>query len=185
MKLIKIAILIVLMLVGDLLDLDIRNTRQSLAAAIARPVAASNQLAPAFDLQGLDGKSYHVGGVRDKPLIINFWASWCGPCHEEAPDLKQMYEVYKDELDIYAVNVTKGDRMQDVQGFVKQYELPFPVLLDTKGLTAEQYRLQVVPTSFLLNKEGVLVDVIHVLPAKALEAKIRLLLNKDQNPPER
>ncbi|MEK3909714.1 TlpA disulfide reductase family protein [Paenibacillus sp. FSL H7-0331] len=183
MKLTTIAVMIALMLMGEMVSLDKLNAHKSLAAARFVPAAARNQPAPEFDLQGLDGKSYHVGGARDKPLIINFWASWCGPCHEEAPDLKRMYEAYKDELDIYAVNVTKGDRLQDVQGFVKQYGLTFPVLLDSKGLTAERYRLQVVPTSFLINKEGVLVDVIHVLPAKALEAKIRLLLDKDQKPP--
>jgi thiol-disulfide isomerase/thioredoxin len=155
--------------------------QQPLSVVHAGPVQiARNKPAPAFDLQGLDGKAYHVvGGEREKPLIINFWASWCGPCHEEAPDLERMYDTYKGELDIYAVNVTKGDRIEDVRGFVKQYGLSFPVLLDQKGSTAESYRLLFVPTSFLVNKQGVLVDVIHVLPPAELESKIKLLLNKD------
>src|SRR5690554_6292552 len=49
-----------------------------------------NFLAPSFTLEGMDGKTYEVGGRRDKLLIINYWASWCGPCHAEAPDLVEL-----------------------------------------------------------------------------------------------
>jgi thiol-disulfide isomerase/thioredoxin len=141
---------------------------------------ARNQPVPAFDLSGLDGKTYHVGGAREKPLIINFWASWCGPCHDEAPGFSRMYERYKNELDIYAVNVTKGDRLEEVKKFVKQYGLSFPVLLDQQGSVADRYRILFVPTSFLVNKQGVLVDVIHVLSPEELEKRIQLLVQKSE-----
>ncbi|NHN31241.1 TlpA family protein disulfide reductase [Paenibacillus agricola] len=147
------------------------------AASEAAPMpAARNQPAPAIDLSGLDGKAYHVGGARSKALIINFWASWCGPCHDEAPDLERMYSKYKNELDIYAVNVTKGDQLEEVSKFVKRYGLSFPVLLDQQGSVANKYRLLFVPTSFLVNKQGILVDVIHVLPAEELERRIQQLV---------
>lgn len=139
---------------------------------------ARNQPVPAFNLSALDGKAYHVGGAREKPLIINFWASWCGPCHDEAPDFNRMYGRYKNELDIYAVNVTKGDQLEEVRKFVKQYGLNFPVLLDQQGSVANSYRILFVPTSFLVNKQGVLVDVIHVLSPEELEKKIQLLIQK-------
>lgn len=138
--------------------------------------AAIGQAAPAFHLEGLDGKRYSVGGKREKPLILNFWASWCGPCHEEAPDLKRIYEAYKDRIDLYAVNVTKGDGMGGVKGFVKQYGVTFPVLLDKEGKAADLYRILFVPTSFLIDRDGKLREVVHMLPKEQWDAKIERLL---------
>jgi thiol-disulfide isomerase/thioredoxin len=135
------------------------------------------KLVPSFELQGLDGKIYQQNGEREKPLILNFWASWCGPCHEEAPDFSKIYEHYGEKLDLYAVNVTKGDSLRDVKAFVKQYQLTFPVLLDHKGAVAEQYRILFVPTSFLIDKHGVLKEIIHVIPEQQLEQRIKSLIN--------
>lgn len=155
----------------------LRNSSQASAASAGKVVEmARNKPVPSFTLKGLDGQTYQVGGPRDKPLMINFWASWCGPCHEEAPDLKQVYERYKDKFDLYAVNVTKGDRVEDVRGFVNRYGVSFPVLLDDQGKTAEMYRILFVPTSFLIDKQGVLRDVIHVLPHDQLEKRIQMLI---------
>src|SRR4051794_16340982 len=75
-------------------------------------------LAPSFTLTGLDGSTYTVGGAREKPLFVNFWASWCGPCEEEAPDLVNLYNKYKGQFDLYAVNVTQGDKLENVKAFV-------------------------------------------------------------------
>ncbi|WP_284640911.1 TlpA family protein disulfide reductase [Paenibacillus silviterrae] len=137
--------------------------------AIARPV-------PSFVLKDSQGKEFHVGGRRDKPLVVNFWASWCGPCHEEAPSLQQMYAKYSDRIDLYAVNVTKGDRVESAKKFAKQYGFTFPVLFDVQGKAADDYRLMFVPTSFLIDKNGNLVEVIHVLPPEELEKKIQRLI---------
>lgn len=136
----------------------------------------ANFLAPGFTLTGLDGTEYTVGGKRDKPLLINFWASWCGPCEEEAPDLVNLYKKYEGQFDLYAVNVTLGDRMQDVNAFVKKYKFPFPVLLDKKGAVSEMYRFLVIPTSFLVDKDGVIREVFNVLPPKELEKKLKSVL---------
>src|SRR5690606_35627931 len=79
-------------------------------AESAATAPLEGEAAPAFSLPGLDGgKVYSVGGRRDKPLIVNFWASWCGPCEKEMPELKALYEKYKDRIDLYAVNATKYD----------------------------------------------------------------------------
>lgn len=134
-------------------------------------------LAPTFTLTSLDGHSYEVGGKRDKPLMLNFWASWCGPCELEAPDLKNVYEKYKADFDLIGINTTDKDDLEEAKKFVEQYKLPFPILLDKDGKTAGLFRFSVIPTSFLIDRNGVVVDVIHVLAPKELERKIKMLIN--------
>ncbi|MCZ8518018.1 MULTISPECIES: TlpA family protein disulfide reductase [Paenibacillus] len=146
------------------------------AAASGPPRVAPGLPAPALRLQGMGGGEFAVGGGRSKPLLLNFWASWCGPCHEEAPDLQAVYAKYKDRVDFYGVNVTSEDSAKEAKAFVKKYQFTFPVLLDTEGTAAEAYRLRLVPSSYLIDREGKLVEVIHVLPADQLEAKIQRLI---------
>ncbi|QGQ97432.1 TlpA family protein disulfide reductase [Paenibacillus psychroresistens] len=135
-------------------------------------------LAPTFQLTGLDGKSYQVGGKQDKPYMLNFWASWCGPCELEAPDLKNMYDKYKDDFNLYGINTTDKDNLDDMKKFVKQYKLPFPILLDKEGKVADLYRFNLIPTSFLVDRNGVVVDVIHILSPSELERKIKKLIKE-------
>jgi len=146
------------------------------ATASPKAVIALNQPVPVQALTGLDGKEYTIGGARAKPMVLNFWASWCGPCHEEAPALERIYERYGSEFDLYAVNVTKGDRLKDAKAFARRYGLQFPILLDTTGKTAEDFRILFVPTSFLIDRQGRLVETIHVLPPEELEHKIKQLI---------
>ncbi|WP_426452364.1 TlpA family protein disulfide reductase [Paenibacillus sp. S-38] len=146
------------------------------AAASKSGRVMPGQPAPALRLAGMRGGEYAVGGERSKPLLLNFWASWCGPCHEEAPDLQAVYAKYEDQVDFYGVNVTREDSLEEARAFVKKYGFTFPVLLDTEGTAADAYRLRFVPSSYLIDRKGNLVEVIHLLPAAQLEAKIRSLI---------
>lgn len=137
-----------------------------------------NYLAPTLSLVGLDGQAYEVGGVRDKVLLINFWASWCGPCEVEAPDIKRLAEKYKTDLDVYAINVTQQDRMENVKSFVKFHQFDFPVLLDSDGSAANTYRIKGLPTTFLVNPDGVITDAFNLLNPDELEKRIKELVKK-------
>jgi len=128
--------------------------------------------APSLSLQGLDGKSYQVGGKREKWLLLNFWASWCGPCEEEAPLLVELFEKYKAALDLYAVNVTAEDSRANAEAFAQAFAFPFPVLLDDTGEAATKYRIFGIPTSFLINREGQIVDVVHLANVVEWEEKL-------------
>ncbi|SDC22692.1 Thiol-disulfide isomerase or thioredoxin [Paenibacillus sp. UNCCL117] len=149
------------------------------AAASPKAVIAERLPVPVRALTALDGKEYTIGGARSKPMVINFWASWCGPCHEEAPALERIYERYGGQFDLYAVNVTKGDRLKDAKAFAHRYGLQFPILLDKTGQAAEDYRILFVPTSFLIDSQGRLVETIHVLPPEELEQKIKHLIERE------
>lgn len=143
-------------------------------AGAPRPGSA----APILELAGLDGEEYKVGGSREKPLFLNFWASWCPPCKEEAPELARLYEKYKDKLDLYAVNLTGNDDFEDAKSFALEHNFTFPVLLDYTMQGAELYRFQVIPTSYLIDKDGRIVDIIHYLEPDELEKKMKKLINE-------
>jgi thiol-disulfide isomerase/thioredoxin len=133
-------------------------------------------LAPTFKLTGMNGRSYEAGGKRDKPMMLNFWASWCGPCELEAPDLKSVYEKYKNDFDLYGINTTNKDDLAEAEKFVKLYKLTFPILLDKDGRVSDQFRFSMIPTSFLIDRNGVVVDVFHVLSPNELDHKIKKLI---------
>jgi peroxiredoxin len=171
---------VVLILVGIVVyqHVSARETEANKPAAVASVNAALkvNYPAPSFKLLGMDGGNYEVNGKRNKPVMLNFWASWCDYCQLEAPDLKAVYNKYKDQFDLYGVNVTNKDKLTEAQSFVKQYQLPFPILIDKDGKVSDAYRVNLIPTSFLIDRNGVVVEVIHVLSAAELERTIKKLI---------
>ncbi|MFD1176748.1 TlpA family protein disulfide reductase [Paenibacillus puldeungensis] len=152
--------------------------QKSITALAAEGALKPGTSSPAFKLSGLDGKQYAVGGKRDKALLLNFWASWCDPCREEAPELVNIAEKYKDSLDVYGVNVTFYDKLDDVKKFVKEYGFTFPVLLDEKEKVYRMYNGIAFPTNILIDKDGVIRDVvIGLISPEDLQGKIEKLLN--------
>lgn len=152
------------------------NMNKSMAV-VAEQKPTVGYSAPHFSLVGLDGKTYKIGGKRDKPVVINFWASWCGPCKEEAPDLVKMYNKYKGQLDFYAINSTSNDQLDDAKKFVETYGMPFPIPLDEKGVVSKQYQIMAFPTTFFIDKNGMIVhQVLGMLDEAELEKQMKKLL---------
>ncbi|RKN85037.1 TlpA family protein disulfide reductase [Paenibacillus ginsengarvi] len=164
----------VVLLAGFAIYQNIASKDRQASAKEAAP--KPNYLAPGFKLSSLDGNVYEVGGTREKPLLVNFWASWCGPCELEAPDLKQLYDKYKDQIDFYAVNMTASDRMDNIKSFVKHFEFKFPVLLDSDGKVGELYRVNGIPMTFLVDKNGIIKEGFGVLHPDELEKRIKRLI---------
>jgi thiol-disulfide isomerase/thioredoxin len=146
-----------------------RNGKAALPAGVGPQIGLE---APPLELPGLDGLTYRVGGKRDKPLLLNYWASWCVPCREESPDLKRLYDQYKDRFDIYAVNVTVQDEVAAAKDMVKEFDFKFPILFDYQGRSMDIYNYKAIPTSFLIDKEGKIVEILHVVEPKHLEERI-------------
>jgi len=145
----------------------------------ASPAPKENRFAPSFTLDSLDGTtSYHVGGKRDKVLIVNFWAAWCGPCEIEAPDLKDIYDKHKDMLDLYAVNATNFDKLREAKDFVKEQQFVFPVLTDAKGVAGDAYKVFSYPISFIIDRNGVIRHRIEgVIEREQWEMYLQEVLN--------
>ncbi|MED1789424.1 TlpA disulfide reductase family protein [Brevibacillus laterosporus] len=119
------------------------------------PTIALGAKAPAFELPSMGGTTYKFSGQRQKPLILNFWASWCGPCKMEAADLQKIYEKNKDNVDLYAINLTKTDDLDSVKAFVDTYKLTMPILYDQDETVAKLYQILAIPTTFIIDQNGV------------------------------
>ena len=115
-------------------------------------------LATDFTLPMLSGGNLTLSETRGKVTIINFWASWCGPCKMEAPHLQEVYEEYSDRVEIIAVNIMSKDKREDASAFAKQYGFTFPVLLDETGDISTMYGAFAIPTTIFLNEKG---EIIH------------------------
>ncbi|WP_240353234.1 TlpA family protein disulfide reductase [Cohnella algarum] len=129
--------------------------------------------APEFQLKGIDGRSYSLSALNGRPVLINFWASWCGPCREEAPDLVRLYAKYNDQIEFYGVNATSDDTLEGALSFVQQFQLSFPVLLDREGSVAKQYRIQGYPVTYFVDGKGKIVKIHQgIVSPESLEQTI-------------
>ena len=117
-------------------------------------------ITPDFTLRDLQGVERSIKDYRGKVVMLNFWASWCGPCRREIPDLVRVYEEYRDrDFVIVAVNVR--ERRELVSEFAEKQGMSFPILLDARASVAMQYRLRGIPTSLFLDRDGT-IRYIHV-----------------------
>lgn len=125
------------------------------------PAPQKGFLAPDFSLETLDGKTVTLSELRGKPILLNLWASWCGPCRLEMPAMEVVYQDYKDEgFIILALNVTSQDSVSAARNFVLELGLTFPILLDYTGSVSQLYQLRAFPTSFFIDRDGIIQEVV-------------------------
>jgi peroxiredoxin len=116
--------------------------------------------APDFVLEDATGEEYRLSDLRGNIVLLNFWATWCGPCLVEMPLLETEYQVYKDEgFIILAVN--DGESAERVANFGEENGLNFPLLLDPSGVVQRLYEIRGYPSSVFVDEEG-RVKFIHI-----------------------
>ena len=109
--------------------------------------------APDFNLKDLAGKTHFLSDYKGKTILLTFTTTWCPYCIKDIPRLKKTYSDYKDkDFELIAVYIQESDKK--VASFVKKYDLPYIVLLDTEGTVAQTYGVRGVPTKVLLDKKG-------------------------------
>lgn len=138
-------------------------------------------LAPDFTLDTLDGNQVTLSELRGRIVVINFWATWCLPCREETPALEKAYKQYKDsDAVILGVNLTNQDLVRDVESFVQEFGLTYPILLDREGSVGYLYQVNGLPTTFFLNREGVIRTVLVGGPMSEtfIRSKIEALIKE-------
>jgi cytochrome c biogenesis protein CcmG, thiol:disulfide interchange protein DsbE len=122
--------------------------------ATPAPAAVTGAPAPDFTLTTLTGQSVKLSGLKGQVVLINFWATWCGPCRQEMPAIQHAYDARKSRgLIVLAVNLNEPPK--DVQAYVDSLHLSFPVLLDSSEAVSNLYRVRGYPTSFFVDRQGV------------------------------
>ena len=117
---------------------------------------AQGSEAPDFTVYDLEGNPHKLSDFRGKPVLLNFWASWCGPCQMEMPDFQKYYESHGDKVNFVIVNLTDGQQetVESASAFIAEKGYTFPVYYDTDIDAAMKYSVSAVPVSYFIDAEG-------------------------------
>ncbi len=140
---------------------------------------ASQQLAPDFTVVDADGAEHKLSDYRGKPVVVNFWASWCGPCKMEMPHFQSAWETHGEDIQFMMVNMAAGfgDSREKTSKFLTDGNYTFPVFYDDKSESAIAYGLSGVPMTQFIDAEGYIQNVSRgMLSAEKLDAAIQSLL---------
>jgi peroxiredoxin len=110
-------------------------------------------LAPNFALQGGDGAIRQLADYRGKPVVLNFWATWCAPCRQEMPELVAAFQDHQDQ-DLVILGINAQESGQQARQFMDQYQITFPVALDSRGEVQQLYQVRGLPTTVFIDREG-------------------------------
>lgn len=132
--------------------------------------------APDFGLLTLEGKMLRLSDLRGKAVLINFWATWCPPCRAEMPELQAAYDEYRDR-GFVVLGVNLQEDKGTITEFMDRMGLTFPVVMDTTGNVGNAYRVRDLPTSFFVDREGVIRDRnIGAMNKSTIVAKLQKIL---------
>ena len=141
-------------LVAALLGLLIWKIAQGESEVTSELRRGGTPAAPTFTLERLDGKGpLSIASLRGKTVVINFWASWCGPCKDETPLLEQGWQKWRDE-DVVFVGIDIQDVRGDAREFLARYGVSYPNVYDGKGSTVGRYGATGVPETYFVDKQG-------------------------------
>ncbi len=135
------------------------DTSESLSESASIYAPEKGQPAPDFVLENLDGEQVALEDLRGKVVLLNFWATWCGPCRVEMPTLESRHQKYPEHLAVIGVDF--DEPKENVAAFVEEFGLTFPILLDPGATVQDAYRIRGYPTSVFLDKDGT-VQIVHI-----------------------
>jgi peroxiredoxin len=137
------------------------------------PAPIAGHPAPDFELTTPAGETLRLSDYRGKPVIVNFWASWCAPCRAEFPEFQRAAVDNADSLAIIGVNSTSTDQVDKIPAFLDEYGITFPIGLDTSGEVVKTYRVLGLPTTVFIDSNGIVNEVFTGPLNKAyIESKI-------------
>ena len=132
----------------------------SFSPAQAAEQAKINAPAPDFALPDLEGQEISLSSLKGKVVILTFWSIYCQPCRQEMPMMDSLYQKYRSEgLDVVGMNIDR-DPLVSIQNFVKENRLSFPILLDREKKAMKTYRGHFLPSTFVLDRSGIIVDKV-------------------------
>jgi len=151
---------------GLLLLAPAQSLAQKMPTMPPREGRQPGELAYDFTLQDLDGKEYRLKDLRGKRAVhLVFWATWCVPCVEEIPQLRKVYEHYKDQgLEIFGIVVPMNQTKEGVRAFVEKFRMTYPILWDEGMVLMDRYRIDSIPQNILVGRDGIILYTGTGLP---------------------
>ena len=134
--------------------------------------------APDFTVYDMQGNNVSFSDFKGKPVIINFWATWCGPCQSEMPHFEDAYKKYGDDIHFLMINLTDGMREtpETVYDFINHFGYTFPVYYDIGYVASDAYGISPIPATFFIDKNGnIASSQIGAMTAAMLEKHIELI----------
>lgn len=155
-RLLSILILLVLILGAGWIWL---SRVPSDVAVSAESIPLKGHPAPDFTLQTLDGESLSLSDLQGQAVVLNFWATWCPPCRAEMPELQAAYEDYGPG-GLVVLGVNQGEDQATVKAYQEELNLTFPVVLDTQFEVSETYQINSLPTTFFIDRDGIIREIV-------------------------
>ena len=141
----------------------------------ASALAQTGSKAPDFKLQTSDNKDVTISGLKGKVVLLNFWATWCGPCVREIPDFLEVYDQYKSKgFEIIGVSLDAGG-WEKVTPFVAKMKMTYPVVKGDNAVVQAYGNFNAIPTSFFIDRKGV---VVHQKTGAMTKSELEAILKK-------
>ncbi len=159
------------------------NLSSQMAPETMATEADDSRLAPDFTAYDGSGSAVSLSDFRGKPVILNFWASWCGPCKSEMPEFQSAFETYGEQIHFVMVDMVDGyqETQEKGQALIDSSGYTFPVYFDTDMDAAITYGVTAIPATYFLDENGYLVTAARgALNAETLQQGIGLLLKEDK-----
>ena len=182
LKTMLLVLVFIALLLGAKRLYDTLGSQVKVNALATQPTEAAQsnkQAAPDFTAYDAEGNAHKLSDFRGKPVILNFWASWCGPCKMEMPDFDKAYQAYGDQVEFLMVNLTDGaqETVETASAFLTEAGYSFPVYFDTDRSGAIAYGVNAVPVTYFIDADGNFVAWHQgVLSAENLQRGIDMLL---------
>jgi len=129
-------------------------------ASVERPaIPVPGHPAPDFTLETLDGQTLQLSDLQGQAVVLNFWASWCPPCRAEMPELEQAY-VENGDSGLVVLGVNQGEQQAVANDFIQRFALTFPIVLDQELVASRHYKVNSLPTTFFIDRNGIIRDQV-------------------------
>jgi len=163
---------------GDARDLEVRTRTQGAKqqGELVIKFIREPDAAPEFAVKSIDGNTVNLAAARGKVVLLNFWATWCGPCRMEVPDLVELQRKYQDRLQVIGLVIDDADE-EAIRRFAKRYSINYPVAMATDDMRIQFGGVPALPTSFIIDAQGRVVQKhIGLRDPELYEMEVRALL---------
>lgn len=153
---------LLLLVLGACSVLPISSFLPTISGAGARSsVAKIGEIAPDIDLKSLTGDQITLSKLQGRPVLVNFWATWCGPCRQEFPSLVRKYNQYKEQgFVVVGVNYQDDNSDDGIRNFMRNSLATFPIVRDADERYGRMYRVNGLPTSIFIDRKGIVRDIV-------------------------